>query len=135
MKIFLEFFFGSSAFSQKDIGLLAKFSSRGVKNAFHESRVPFRENFFTSEMNFLIDNFANCAEGLRPLAGNSQHGCQNGILAAAMNILSYFWTKFFSTDSWILKSKRSDGVEKTSLGLSKPHFSSPEENFRSFVGK
>ena len=39
-------FFGSSVFSQKDIELLAKFFSRGVRNAFHVSRVPFRENFF-----------------------------------------------------------------------------------------
>ena len=33
-------------FSLRDFVLLANFFSRGVRNAFHVSRVPFRENFY-----------------------------------------------------------------------------------------
>ena len=88
--------------SQKNFGLLSKFFSRDVGNAFHVSRVPFRENFLFGEINLLMDKFANCAVDIRILVRTSQHGCQNYSLAVRRDTLSYFfWTKCFSIGSRI----------------------------------
>ena len=54
----------------------SKMFSRDVRNAFHVSRIPFRENFFIGEINLLMDNSANCAVDIRFLVRTSQHGCQ-----------------------------------------------------------
>ena len=103
-------------FSLRDFVLLANFFSRDVRNAFHVSRVPFREDFLFGEINFLMDKFANCAVGVRILMRTSQHGCQNYSLAVRRDTLSYFfWAKHFSIDSRILKSKSSHGVENIPL--------------------
>ena len=105
-------FFGSSAkkisdFWQNFSGGMLEMNSTCLEYLFELTKSFWWKNF-------LIDKLANCAECLRTLAGNSQHGCQNGILAAAMIILSYFFrTEYFSIDSRILKSKSSDSVEKT----------------------
>ena len=88
-KLFLGVFFW--ILSLEDFGLLAKNFSRDVRNAFHVSRVPFREKIFFCEINLLIDKFTNCAEGLWLLARTSQHGCQNYSLAVQTNTLAYFF--------------------------------------------
>ena len=54
----------------------SKMFSRDVRNAFHVSRIPFRENFLIGEINVLMDNSANCAVDIRFLVRTSQHGCQ-----------------------------------------------------------
>ena len=128
-------FFGSSVFSQKDIGLLAKFSSRGVKNAFHESRVPFRENFFTAEMNFLIDNFAKLCGWSQTFGWKfsacllKRHSsCRDDYFELFLNKIFFYWFLDLEVETF-------GRCRKNFTGFVKPHFSSPEENFRSFVGK
>ena len=99
LKPVLQFF---RILSLKDFVLLAKCFSRDVRNAFHVSRVPFRENFLFGEINVLMDNSANCAVDIRILVRTSQHGCQIYSLVVRRDTLSYFfWTKCFSIDSRI----------------------------------
>ena len=115
-KLFSSFF---RIFSLRDIVLLANFFSRDVRNAFHVSRVPFRENFLFGEINLLMDKFANCAVGIRILARTSQHGCQIYSILVQRNTLSWIVLhKMFFRKLPDLAEKSSDGVWKTSLVLS-----------------
>ena len=132
MKTFLEFF---RILSLKDFVLLANFLSRDVRNAFHVSRVPFRENFLFREINILMDNLANSALDIRILVRTSQHGCPNYSLAVRRHTLSFFELTVFPYIPGSGCKRSSDGVWKTSLVLSKIHLSCPEDKFKKFVGK
>ena len=132
-KLFSSFF---RIFSLRDIVLLANFFSRDVRNAFHVSRVPFRENFLFGEINLLMDKFSNCAVGIRILARTSQHGCQIYSILVQRNTLSWIVLhKMFFRKLPDLAEKSSDRVWKFLLVLSKLNPCCLEEKFESFVGK